>query len=64
MSVHIYVVPLQSAIRVLHLGPRQLVNTDCCHERRRAQHVRVQVYYDGIRRWCAEGYGCKKGKRS
>ena len=43
--------------------PRQLWPTDCCHRRRWAKYVEVQVYYDVIYCTCARGQGCKKKER-
>ncbi len=42
-----------------HFGPHALFFTRCCKRRRWAQYVRVQVYYDGLYAFCAEGHGCK-----
>ena len=68
-KVHVYVAASQPATRFVdrHSGkafwsrcnPRRLWWCDCCRKRRWAKYVRVQVYYDGIRRWCAPGHGCK-----
>jgi hypothetical protein len=65
--IHIWRESLQPATRWRFPGvpgwvrwkPRSLVLTDCCDKRRWAKHVRIQAYYDGIRRWCAKGHGCK-----
>jgi hypothetical protein len=72
-SVHLYTAPTQPATcfvdnnidppMTITFTPRQLIYTDCCHKRRWARSVVVQVYWDGLRRWCADGHGCKKGKR-
>lgn len=39
---------------------RSLVRTRCCNKRRWAGRCVVQVYYDDVPMWCAEGYGCKR----
>jgi len=72
MSVHIYTADLQPAtdfvdrcgsiIMRFHTEPRSLLRTDCCRKWRWAKYVRVQVYYDGLKWWCADGHGCKTGK--
>jgi hypothetical protein len=71
MSLHIYRERLQPATcfvdRTLpgsgiwsRYSPRRLFRAHCCGKLRWAKYVRVQVYYDGIRQWCAKGHGCKK----
>lgn len=70
-KVHLFVERSQPATRFVNphgarafwtrRKPQQLIPTDCCRRRRWAKYVRVQVYYDGIRRWCAPGHGCKRG---
>ncbi len=70
MSIHLYTVPSQPATRFVDRNapkpmwftykPRFLFWTECCHQLRWAKYVRVQVFYDGLRRWCAPGHGCKK----
>ena len=69
MSVHIYTAPSQPATRFVdrngdkpvwfRCNPRRMWWTHCCHKRRWAKHVRVQVYYDALYIWCAKGHGCK-----
>lgn len=73
VAIHLYVAQTQSAANFVdnnsdppttfRCDPRRLWWTDCCRKRRWAKYVCVQVYYDGIRRWCVAGHGCKKGKR-
>jgi len=69
-NVHIYVASSQPATRFkvdvgsvkpfwVKRAARSLVGCWCCRKRRWAKHVRVQVYYDSIRYWCAPGHGCK-----
>lgn len=68
-ELHIYTVPSQPATRFVdNHGPRPmwfrckphlLLWVDCCGRRRWAKYVRVQVYYDHIRRSCAPGHGCR-----
>lgn len=68
-AVHIYRAALQPATRFVdrcagkphwfRCSPRKLWWTDCCRKRRWAKYVQVGVYYDCIRRLCAEGHGCK-----
>lgn len=69
VNLHIYTTSLQSATRFIdrhmepatwfQFKPRKLIGTDCCRKRRWAKYVQVQVFYDHIARWCAEGHGCK-----
>jgi hypothetical protein len=71
-DVHIFTAPLQPATRFVdrtgerpmwfRCKPRRLLRAECCYKDRWAKYVRVQVYWDGIRVWCAPGHGCKKGK--
>ncbi len=71
--VHIYRANDQPATRFfdVNVGPhgrwfrcrrRRMWRTDCCGKRRWAAHVRVQVYYDHIHRFCADGRGCQQRK--
>ena len=72
MNFHLYTVPSQPATRFVdrsmarpiwfRCDPRRLWWTDCCGQRRWAKYVRVQVYYDGVRRWCADGHGCQEAR--
>jgi len=67
--IHIYRADEQPATRfvdrnppkpiVFRCHPRKLWWTDCCRRRRWAKYVRVQVYYDAIHRFCADGHGCR-----
>ncbi len=68
-NVHIYRAPYQPAtgyrIDVLsgkthwvRHKSRTPMFTDCCLSWRWAKYVHVQVYYDGVRRWCRPGHGC------
>lgn len=68
-KVHIYTAKLQPATRfkddtgartfwIRNPGNR-LKLTACCHERRPAKNLLVQVYYDRNYFWCKEGKGCK-----
>jgi hypothetical protein len=45
---------------VITMDPRRQVFTDCCRKRRWAKNVRVQVYYDCLHRFCADGHGCRR----
>ena len=69
--IHIYTTNLQKATRFkIDLGSHRpswvaipgnrLLYTDCCHKRRPAKNLVVQVYYDHTAVWCALGKGCKK----
>jgi hypothetical protein len=68
-KVHVYVERSQPATRFVDRnGPRPTWFrcsartpwwTDCCDKRRWAKYVRVQVYFDKIHRFCANGHGCK-----
>ncbi len=68
-NLHIYRAPFQPATGFrVYAGDkshffrnkaRAPMFTDCCLSWRWAKYVRVQVYYDGIRRWCKPGHGCK-----
>jgi len=69
-NVHIYTAPLQSATQFVDRNikppiwhrnkPRTPIHCWACWRRRWAKYLRVQVYYDSIRFWCAPGRGCKK----
>jgi hypothetical protein len=69
MSLHIYSEPSQPTrcfidrnfdpAETFTMHPRAALRTDCCHKLRWAQYVVVQVFYDGLRRWCSPGRGCK-----
>ena len=71
-DVHIFTAPAQPATRFVDRhGPRPMwfrnkprwqLFTDCCRQRRWAKYVRVQVHYDCIHRFCADGHGCRKKK--
>ncbi len=72
MTLHIYTQPFQPATRWIdhHFdppmtfsgSPYRLVWCRCCEVRRQARNCVVQVYYDGVAYWCAEGKGCKNPK--
>lgn len=72
MNLHIYTAQLQPATKftdscgllTYHGGwkPNTIVRTQCCGEQRRVKNCEVQVYYEGINVWCAEGKGCKDPK--
>jgi hypothetical protein len=69
MSAHLFTENLQPATNwVDRCGghehrdgwkPGVLLRPLCCGKRRRASACGVQVFYDGIRIWCAAGKGCK-----
>ncbi len=70
MSVHIYRAAYQPAtlfkLDMIPNKPHWIRNkarapmfTNCCLSWRWAKYVRVQVFYDGIRRYCRPGHGCK-----
>lgn len=73
IPVHIFTANVQPATRyvvrlfrqplLVKCSPRCLFRTDCCGKQRWAKYVRVQVYYDCIKRWCAPGRGCKEGTK-
>ena len=72
-TVHVYTAPLQPATKYTDdmFDPPALIECSgfkrytawCCRKRRQARYLNVQVFYDGIRSWCAPGSGCKKGKK-
>ena len=43
--------------------PRHLLWCNACAKRRWAKYMVVQVFYDGLRFWCAPGHGCAGVKR-
>jgi len=67
--VHIFTAPSQPATNFVdrtcdrpirfRCKSRRLFRTDCCGIRRWAKYVRVQVFYDCIHCFCADGRGCK-----
>ena len=67
-KVHIYTTQDQPATRFVdRLGgraiwtrfkPRRLIWCGECLRRHWAKYMVVQVYYDGVRFWCAPGHGC------
>ncbi len=71
--IHMYRADLQPATRfvdatddpplTITFAERHLIWTDCCHQHRWAKYVEVQCFFDGVRRWCAPGRGCKKGRK-
>jgi hypothetical protein len=73
-EIHIYSASTQPATRFVdrcgekpiwfRYKPHTIFFTECCLAWRWAKYVRVQVYYDGLRRWCVEGRGCKQKGRA
>ena len=71
-AVHIYRANAQPATRyidncteremVFTNSPNKLLPCHACGKRRPAKNLVVQVYYDHIAVWCAEGKGCKDPK--
>jgi len=67
---HVYTAPLQPATDFvdhtfdkplrIRLKKRTLRHCYGCGRRRRAENLKVQVFYDGIRYWCKDD-GCKDG---
>jgi hypothetical protein len=68
-NLHIYTAPAQPATDFIdccgeeemrfQYSPRHLFWCVRCRRRRWAGHLVAQVYYDGVRFWCASGHGCK-----
>jgi hypothetical protein len=64
-AVHLFTAPMQPAMRFENYGglgtieysTRTVFRCRSCKRRRWAQSLRVQVFYDGICCYCAEG--CK-----
>jgi len=69
MNVHLYTGPTQPATDYADLcggvevrggwGAAELIACDCCRNMWHAGRCVVQCYYDGLRVWCAPGFGCK-----
>lgn len=39
--------------------PGRQIFADCCGRQRPAKNLVVQVYFDGLKYFCADGKGCK-----
>lgn len=70
MSVHIYSAAWQPATKFIDnnidppmtfsFAPNSMMWCDKCRKRRRAKNLVVQCFYDGVRKQCAEGKGCRR----
>jgi len=69
VSLHIYTAAMQPAVAYVdtNFDPPmecgftfdQKIYAHCCWKKRPAKNCVVQVYYDHMSIWCAEGHGCK-----
>lgn len=68
MKIHVYMQKMQPATHFVDncgsapatagYAPKSLVYCECCSRRRRAENCGVQVYYDCLKIFCADGKGC------
>lgn len=52
-------IDVEGIVHTLRLAPDEPIWCRCCGCRRPASDAVVQVFYDDIRAYCADGRGCK-----